>query len=142
MDIYKQVETDEELKLLIPLIEEFSKRANVSFWGCLNEVTVSIANLSHLTMTWKSGDIFKGYICGFFISPTEFWLTQGIKMEKGESPEDVQLVEMFMKKVIKRGGRRILGQTVLDPLIFKRWGLKFHRYLVVRDFTEDEIKEV
>lgn len=142
MDIYKQVETDDELKLLIPLIAEFAKRANVSFWVCLNEVTVSMGNLSHLTMIWKSGDILKGYICGFFISSTEFWLTQGIKLEKGKSPEDIQIVDAYMREVIKRGGRRVLGQTVLDPSLFERWGLKFHRYLVVRDFTEDEIKEV
>ena len=141
MDVYKQIETDDELKMVMPLIEEFAQRTGAGFSQCLNEVTVSMSNLSHLSMIWLDGDLIKGYICGYFISPTEFWLTQGLKKVDGKSPEDVEVVEAYFKEVIKRGGRVILGQTLLNPAIFERWGLKFSRFLVRRDFTEDEIKE-
>ena len=128
---------EEDFENLIPLIKEFASQTDVPFTQQIHEVSSSLTNNSIFVIVGKDDDIIIGYICGYFISGSDFYVSQ--IYSQGQSIT-LKMSEFMDAEIKLRGGRKILGLSKPDPSIFEPYGYKLERHLISKTLDKEEEK--
>ncbi len=131
----KVLKTEEEFLRLLPLIIEFSMRTRMPLSQHLLEVITSLSSSQYLTSFLREGDTIIRYLCGYHLNTRgEFMITQALSKDSpDEGIFEYEMVELFLKEM---GVKKILLQTHLNPLIFRKYGFQTERYLLSKEVGE------
>jgi len=126
----KLLTEDVEFMGMLPLVGGFCKKTEVPFCQSCYEVSSTFYNPNYLTIFQLDGDKFVAYVCGYFITPKEFFVSQVWKSKEG----NLQSLSDFLDSAVReKGGTSIVGLTSLDPNVFAPYGFHFKKSLLVKE---------
>lgn len=123
--------SEQGLKLLLPLVEKFSEQTTLPLSQCLSEVISSLSSSSTLVAVSVDKGGLTGYICGYFIKQTDFLVSQAFHLKGcGTLMRAAKLIEKAAKEM---GAQRLLIETAHHPRVFRKYGARFYRYLLIKE---------
>ncbi len=126
------LETDEQFIQLLPLVMAFSLKTGMPLYHHIKEVAESITNPIYLT---QIGVDEKGspvrYLCGYHLNQVDFILTQGFCQD--DPSLSMLAYKVFEEELFKRGVKKIVMMTYLNPRVFRKFGFKFERFLLTKE---------
>ena len=121
--------TDNQLNLLLPLIEAFSKETKLSLSQNLIQVANCLQGNNCLTSICGTDSCFKSYSCGHFISDTSFMVTQYYSSNPMASYQSLEFLE---EQARDRGANTIFTYVKHSPEGFKKYGYEVSHYLLTK----------
>ena len=122
--------SDADFALLIPLIAEFATKTGNPLWQHFQEVCSVFSSDRTTVIIAKDGERAIGYLCGYFIDNTNFFICQILSKDPSMTKVMFSTLE---KKGADCGGKRIFGYTKAPTKAFSRYGFKFDRYLMSKE---------
>jgi hypothetical protein len=126
----KFLTTEDELLKLLPLIRLFSEKTNMPCSLHIQEVCQALTTKTTLVLYSYNEVRPLGYLCGYFINSTDFYISQALSLD-GE-PSHIGY-EMFEEKVRELGAKKLLFLTHIPPEVFAKYGFKLERYLLTKE---------
>ena len=123
------LETDDQLILLLPLIEKYTKESKVPLSQNLVEVSNCLLGRGYLASIYGSKSCFKSYACGYFISELSFMVTQYYSSNPLVSYQSLKFLEEQAKT---RGAKEIFTHVSHSPEGFKMYGYEVSHYLLIK----------
>ena len=126
------LETDEEFAELLPLIKQFSIKADVPFWQQVNEVSGAFTNQNWLTIVaGDDGPI--AYLCGYYLSKSEFMVSQLYSKNPDVTKAILLHLETYLKSVKVE---KIIALFKHHPRTAERHGYRVERYVMTKSLVE------
>lgn len=132
---HKLIQTDEDLLNILPLVLKFARTYSdgPGLWELLRDVCNSIGGTT-LCMCQLTDSQPTGYLCGYFLNPVDFVISQAYS-ENGKANGDTY--KEFERVLIDRGVKRLMLYTNHEPQVFSRYGFKLRRYFMTKEVGKD-----
>ena len=131
---------DSDLALLLPRVVEFTTKSGSLLAKNLNEVvgaTSEGGGVGAVVFMQLRDDNCVGYVCGYFTCPGEFIISQALLPNPEFSQHYFSEVERELKK---RGAQKLMLLTPHNPRLYRRYGFKFDRFLLVKEVGHNGIE--